>query len=89
MHLQRQIGDEDTFVDLRYADRWREFRAAEDSAPSPIDSITKSARDTMPRCLQCHLSPCHANSEMKFVSLKANEKDETPRDLDDLELACK
>src|SRR5712671_7730728 len=26
---------------------------------------------------------------MKFVSLKANEKDETPRDLDDLEIACK
>jgi hypothetical protein len=26
---------------------------------------------------------------MKFVSLKANEKDETPRDLDDLEVACK
>src|SRR5258708_11567180 len=26
---------------------------------------------------------------MKFVSLKANEKDEAPRDLDDLEIACK
>jgi hypothetical protein len=26
---------------------------------------------------------------MKFVNLKANEKDETPRDLDDLEIACK
>lgn len=26
---------------------------------------------------------------MKFVSLKANERDEAPRDLDDLELACK
>jgi hypothetical protein len=26
---------------------------------------------------------------MKFVSLKANEKEETPRDLDDLEFACK
>src|SRR5258705_7437453 len=26
---------------------------------------------------------------MKFVSLKANDKDETPRDLDDLEIACK
>ena len=26
---------------------------------------------------------------MKFVSLKANEKDESPRDLDDLEVACK
>src|ERR1700739_504645 len=26
---------------------------------------------------------------MKFVSLKANERDETPRDLDDLEIACK
>jgi hypothetical protein len=26
---------------------------------------------------------------MKFVNSKANEKDETPRDLDDLEIACK
>jgi hypothetical protein len=26
---------------------------------------------------------------MKFVGAKANEKDETPRDLDDLEMACK
>src|SRR5258706_1250771 len=26
---------------------------------------------------------------MKFVSLKANDKDETSRDLDDLEIACK
>jgi hypothetical protein len=26
---------------------------------------------------------------MKFVSSKANERDETPRDLDDLEIACK
>jgi hypothetical protein len=26
---------------------------------------------------------------MKFVNLKANERDETPRDLDDLEMACK
>src|ERR1700682_4209481 len=26
---------------------------------------------------------------MKFVNLKANEKDEAPRDLDDLEIACK
>jgi hypothetical protein len=26
---------------------------------------------------------------MKFVSLKANERDEAPRDLDDLEIACK
>jgi hypothetical protein len=26
---------------------------------------------------------------MKFVSVKANEKDETPRDLDDLEAMCK
>jgi hypothetical protein len=26
---------------------------------------------------------------MKFVGSKANEKDETPRDLDDLEIACK
>jgi hypothetical protein len=26
---------------------------------------------------------------MKFVSLKANERDETPRDLDDVEIACK
>src|SRR5258705_2577433 len=26
---------------------------------------------------------------MKFVSLKANEKDETSRDLDDLEISCK
>src|SRR3984893_12608905 len=26
---------------------------------------------------------------MKFVSLKANERDEAPRDLEDLELACK
>jgi hypothetical protein len=26
---------------------------------------------------------------MKFVSLKANSKDEMPRDLDDLEIACK
>lgn len=26
---------------------------------------------------------------MKFISLKANEKDETPRDPDDLEIACK
>jgi hypothetical protein len=26
---------------------------------------------------------------MKFVSLRANDKDETPRDLDDLEIACK
>ena len=26
---------------------------------------------------------------MKFVSLKAYEKDETPRDLDDVEIACK
>jgi hypothetical protein len=26
---------------------------------------------------------------MKFVSLKANDKVETPRDLDDLEIACK
>jgi hypothetical protein len=26
---------------------------------------------------------------MKFVSLKANERDETPRDLDDLDIACK
>jgi hypothetical protein len=26
---------------------------------------------------------------MKFVNLKANERDETPRDLDDLEIACK
>jgi hypothetical protein len=26
---------------------------------------------------------------MKFVSLKASERDETPRDLDDLEIACK
>ena len=26
---------------------------------------------------------------MKFVSLKASDKDDTPRDLDDLEIACK
>jgi hypothetical protein len=26
---------------------------------------------------------------MKFVNSKTNEKDETPRDLDDLEIACK
>jgi len=26
---------------------------------------------------------------MKFVGTKATEKDETPRDLDDLEIACK
>jgi hypothetical protein len=26
---------------------------------------------------------------MKFVGLKGNERDETPRDLDDLEIACK
>jgi hypothetical protein len=26
---------------------------------------------------------------MKFVSSKANERDETPRDVDDLEIACK
>jgi hypothetical protein len=26
---------------------------------------------------------------MKCVNLKANEKDEVPRDLDDLEIACK
>jgi hypothetical protein len=26
---------------------------------------------------------------MKFVGAKANERDETPRDLDDLEMACK
>jgi hypothetical protein len=26
---------------------------------------------------------------MKFVSLKANEKEELPRDTDDLEISCK
>ena len=26
---------------------------------------------------------------MKFVSLKANEKDELPRDVDDLEINCR
>jgi hypothetical protein len=26
---------------------------------------------------------------MKFVGSRANERDETPRDLDDLEIACK
>jgi len=30
-----------------------------------------------------------AKVEMMFVNSKANEKNETPRDLDDLEIACK
>jgi hypothetical protein len=30
-----------------------------------------------------------AKIEMMFVSSKANEKNETPRNLDDLEIACK
>ena len=105
---------------------------AEETAPSRIDSITKSARDMMPampslpsvslpsmpdlslpdfsdtalitsaataKRIQSTMKlgtayldvdfavPPRVN--MKFVSLKANEKEELPRDTDDLEISCK
>jgi hypothetical protein len=48
MHLQRETRDENTFVDFVTLIGGVSSALAEESAQSRIDSITKSARDTMP-----------------------------------------